>query len=105
MNRPFDHVPPAPAGPAPVDPAGAQLDEPPELDPAADTDDADTTGVAAGNEALDPDVRNGDLADDAADADEIATTSDPDPADEDGDFPGRPLTDDEIAALPHDDDA
>jgi hypothetical protein len=52
-------------------------------------------------EAIDlVDIRNGDLTESREDPTAVAPTSDPDPDAAEADFPGRPLTDAEIDALP-----
>jgi hypothetical protein len=65
---------------------GAPVDEPP-ADVSDEGPDID-------------DIRNGDLTSSQADPTAVAPTSDPDPAAMEADFPGRPLSDDEVAALP-----
>jgi hypothetical protein len=92
-----------------------ELDEPAALDPAdaatggdavvvdVDPDSTDTVEIPPGRTEEDPEVENEDLAPGRADPDLPEPTSDPDPAAEDVDFAGRPLTDEEIDALPADD--
>jgi hypothetical protein len=46
------------------------------------------------------DIRNGDLTPSQSDPTAVVPTSDPDPDATDADFPGRPLTDAEVDALP-----
>jgi hypothetical protein len=65
------------------------------------------SGVDSAGETIDPadatltrQVRNGDLRADQADPAAVASTSDPDPTAIDADFPGIPLTDAEVDALP-----
>jgi hypothetical protein len=91
------------------------LDEPAPLDPAegatdgsggatdVDPETTDTVEVPPGRTEMDPEVDNEDLAPGRADPDLPEPTSDPDPAAEDVPFSGRPLTDEEIDALPVDD--
>jgi hypothetical protein len=55
--------------------------------------DGETAALPAG-------VRNGDVGLDQPDPTAVSPTSDPDPDDVDADFPGQPLTDAEIDALP-----
>lgn len=97
--------------------APAAIAGPPDLaaadavaDLVADLPDAAVAGTPADDSAddeldaeaadLPPDVREDDLTPGLADPGEAAPTSDPNPDDEDGDFVGRPLTDDELALLP-----
>ena len=72
--------------------------------PHADTEPIDPTTTDAveeipGRAALPADVPNDDLAPGRAGPDDEAPTSDREPAAEDADFEGRPLTDAEIDAL------
>lgn len=85
----------------PVDP----VDEPVGADAGndLDPDTTDTTPEVPGRAALPAEVPNDDLAPSRADPDAGEPASDRDPGAEDADFDGRPLTDEEIDALPPDD--
>jgi hypothetical protein len=65
---------------------------------------SDTVGEPPGDAELPLDITDDDLAPDRPHPAEITSTSDPDPLDIDGDFPGQPLTDAEIDALPVEED-
>jgi hypothetical protein len=84
------------------------------MSPAADWADIEPGEAGADSEGaedeLEPEdrtlpvaVRNGDLSADQQDPTAVGPTSDPHPDDTDADFPGGPLTDAEIDALPDDD--
>jgi hypothetical protein len=92
--------------PAPLEPPGSATDANGGAAGVADVDPAstDTVEVPPGRTEMDEEVENDDLAPGRADPDLLEPASDPDPAAEDVDFPGRPLTDEEIDALPVDDD-
>ena len=67
-------------------------------------DPSDTVAELPGIAELPPDIVDDDLGPERPSPGEIASTSDPEPGDIDGDFPGASLTDAEIDALPVEED-